>query len=265
MVRRLVSGAIYGLSAAIGLLAFAYPFLVSSQAGGVRRLTPVLTVGLVGFSLAALLADLQGEAMSAKTAAMLGVLVATASLLRFAEVAIPLLGGFSPVFVPIILAGIAFGSRFGFLMGVFTLLTSAIVTGGVGPWLPYQMFVAGWIGLTSGWLGDLRPSARTRPRPLDMVLMGGLGFVWGLLYGAVMNLYFWPYAAGWQGGSGVRETLARYAAFYLLTSLGWDLVRAVGNLVLILAVGGPVVQALARFRRRFSFEFKGLKDADGRR
>ena len=53
------------------------------------------------------------------------------------------------------LAGYIFGARFGFLLGVMTLLVSALLTGGVGPWLPYQMFTAGWIGLTSGWLPRL--------------------------------------------------------------------------------------------------------------
>jgi energy-coupling factor transport system substrate-specific component len=80
-----------------------------------------------------------------------------------------------------------------------------------------------------------------------------------LLYGAIVNLYFWPFVAGtgeqvWAPGLGLRETLARYAAFYAVTSLGWDLVRAVGNAALILALGAPTVRALARFRHRFHFE-----------
>ena len=33
-------------------------------------------------------------------------------------------------------------------MGALTLFTSAIITGGVGPWLPGQMFVAGWVGMS---------------------------------------------------------------------------------------------------------------------
>jgi len=84
-------------------------------------------------------------------------------------------------------------------------------------------------------------------------------FIWGLLYGAIINLYFWPFAVGpveqsWTSGIGLGETLARYAAFYVVTSLGWDLMRAVGNVALILTLGTPTVRALARFRRRFYFE-----------
>ena len=103
-----------------------------------------MTTALVGLSVVALLVELQGRSLSAKTVAMLGVLVAVTSVLRFIEVAIPMPGGFSPIFAPILLSGYVFGGRFGFLMGSFTLLVSGLVTGTVGPWLPYQMFTAAW-------------------------------------------------------------------------------------------------------------------------
>jgi energy-coupling factor transport system substrate-specific component len=36
--------------------------------------------------------------------------------------------------------------------------------------------------------------------------------------------------------------------------LGFDIPRAIGNLVLVLAVGGPVLRALRRSARRAAFE-----------
>ena len=257
-MRRALSSVIYTLSAAIGILAFAYPFFLDTQATGSIGIAhgqdaPLVTATLVGLSLVALLIELQGQTISAKTVALLGVLVAVASVLRFVEVAVPVPGGFSPVFVPIILAGYVFGGRFGFLMGAFTLLTSALITGGVGPWLPYQMFTAGWIGMSAGWVGKI-------PHPQSLIaLLSIFGFVWGLLYGVIINIYFWPFAEGatgqaWTPGIGLGETLARYAAFYVATSLGWDLIRASGNVALILLLGAPTVRALTRFQRRFHFE-----------
>ena len=132
-MRRIISGIIYVLSAAVGVLAFVYPFFADasrqSQASAHTQDAPLITAALVGLSVVALLVELQGRAISAKTVALLGVLVALASVLRFIETAVPMPGGFSPIFAPIILAGYVFGGRFGFLMGTFTLLASALITG----------------------------------------------------------------------------------------------------------------------------------------
>ncbi|MGD8997051.1 MAG: ECF transporter S component [Anaerolineae bacterium] len=301
-VRRFATGAIYLLSGAVGVLAFIYPFFASAAAdqGGIAHSqdAPLVTAALVGLSVVALLVELQGRSLSAKTVAMLGVLVAVTSVLRFLEVAFPMPGGFSPIFAPIIIAGYVFGGRFGFLMGTFTLVASALITGGVGPWLPYQMFTAGWAGLTSGWLrrimdtvprsrlvqaiglskeGGVRalpsvrhvsgvPPRRTRDGQnvggLTILILCIFGFIWGLLYGAIINIYFWPFALGpaeqtWAPGIGLGEMLARYGVFYGVTSLAWDLVRAVGNVVLVLVLGVPMIKALERFRRRFNFDVAG--------
>lgn len=279
-VRRFISGAIYTLSAAIGVLAFVYPFFLDARDTGPLGIAhgqdaPLVITALVGLALVALLVELQGQAISAKMVAMLGVLVAITSVLRFIEVAVPMPGGFSPIFAPIILAGYVFGGRFGFLMGAFTLLVSGLITGGVGPWLPYQMFAAGWIGLTAGWLprftshvarftSHVSRNTQHATRS-DILTLSIFAFTWGILFGAIMNVYFWPFAVGpveqtWRAGTGLGETLARYAAFYVVTSLGWDLVRAGGNVVLILLLGAPTIRAFARFQRRFHFEVRTAND-----
>ncbi len=259
-MRKAITGAIYALSGAIGVLAFVYPLLVPEFAtAGMgqahSQVAPLITAVLVGLTLLALVVELQGRTLSAKTVAILGVLVAVTSVLRFIEVAIPLPGGFSPIFAPIILAGYVFGARFGFLMGAFTLLASALVTGGVGPWLPFQMFSAGWAGMTGGWL----PSSKLGTGRAAISLLCGFGFVWGLVYGVIINLYFWPFAVGpasqtWAPGLSIGDTVARYVTFYVVTSLAWDIPRAVGNAAMILVLGGPLIKSLLRFRRRFYFE-----------
>lgn len=268
MIARLLSGTIFGLSAAIGLVAFAYPFVRPAAQGGFFAAhandAPLLTVGLLTLCLAALLIETQGQAVSAKIVAALGVLVALTSVLRLIEVVIPGPGGFTPIFAPIILAGYVFGARFGFLMGALTLLASALLTAGVGPWLPYQMFSAGWMGLSAGWLPHFR-SGR-----LTLALLAAFGFAWGLAYGAIMNLYFWPFVAGdpaisWAPGTSLHDGLARYAAFYLATSLLWDLFGALGNLTLLLALGLPTIRALRRFRDRFHFEVLSLPSVEQQR
>lgn len=252
---RALSAAIYALSGLIGLAAFTYPFVLASLPGtsdAGTRAAPLLTTALLALCLLALLIEVQGEAVSAKVVAALGMLVALASVLRFVETAIPGPGGFSPVFVPIILAGYVFGARFGFLMGAMTLLVSALLTGGVGPWLPYQMFVSAWVGFSAGWLPHPKHSR------VEVVLLGGFGAFWGLAYGLLTNLYFWPFFSGeaalsYQPGGGVEAALGHYLAFYVTTSLLWDLLRAAGTALLLLVIARPTVRALARFRDRFGF------------
>ncbi len=259
MRNKALSIALYGVTALIGILALAYPFLAasiaSSDAGEGAPLasgTPLLTTLLVSLCLAVLLVELQGQAAGAKTVAALGIMVAATATLRFIEVGIPGPAGFSPIFAPIILGGYVFGARFGFLLGAMTMLVSAIITAGVGPWLPYQMFTAGWIGLSAGFLPHLR---RSKAEVLMLVLFA---FVWGFAYGAIMNLYTWPYLGGdpamtWAAGVGLGDTLHRYAAFYVTTSLVWDSAAAVGNVILMAALGLPAVRALIRFQGRMQY------------
>ncbi len=258
-MNRTLPNVIFGLSAIIGLLAFTFP-LISRQLVALNPLnreapagpvnSTLLTMILLLVCLTVLLLELHGQAVNAKVVATLGILVAVTSVLRLLETAIPGPGGFSPIFVPIILAGYVYGPRFGFLMGSLSLVTSALVTGGIGPWLPYQMIAAGWIGLTAGLL------PRMENKRLEMSMLVGFAFVWGILFGFILNLYFWPYIDGAnQISESFRETISRYGVFYVTSSLAWDLVRAVGNSLLILAIGLPAVRALDRFRHRLQFEF----------
>jgi energy-coupling factor transport system substrate-specific component len=256
-MRRFLSGVIYAASGALGILAFLYPFLLPHTGSGAPealrgQVAPLLTAALVGLSVLALLIEVQGETLSAKTVALLGVLIAFISVLRFIELAIPVPGGFSPIFAPIILAGYVFGARFGFLTGALGMLVSALMTAGVGPWLPFQMFSAGWAGLTAGWLPHLG-------KRIDVLILCVFGAIWGMLFGLIMNLYFWPFAMGpveqtWRQGMSVGETLAHYTAFYVVTSLAWDAVRSAGNAAMLLLIAAPLSRILTRFKLRFHFE-----------
>jgi energy-coupling factor transport system substrate-specific component len=258
------SGVVVAAASLVGVAAFLYPFLLpvvdrTDDAGAHAADAPLVFAGLSVLCLLAALAALgqSGGGLvagaTAKSVALLGVLVATDATLRLA----PSLLGATPIFLLIILVGAVFGPSFGFLMGSQTLLVSAFLTGGIGPWLPFEMLGAGWVGLTAGWLP--RPAGPRR----RLLLLAAFGAAWGFLYGAILNLYFWPFAAPglgtdiglyWSPGLSLPETLDRYARFYLVTSLGHDLFRAVGNALLVLALGGPLLRTLERFRVRFAWQ-----------
>ena len=253
--------AIFTLTGLIGLAAMVYPFFRSnltleigsfSISGNGSNNQPLLTGLILVICVVVLLVDLQGKSADAKVVASLGVLVAMASVLRLLETAIPGPAGFSPIFVPIILAGYVFGPRYGFLMGALTLLTSALMTAGLGPWLPFQMLVSGWIGLTAGLLPH-----STNPRRETLILIL-FGFFWGMLSGVFLNLFLWPYVTGGPDiinpEEGVVASIGRYVAFYVTTSLIWDLVRGFGNAILILAISLPALRIMSRFKEKISFQ-----------
>ncbi len=81
-----------------------------------------------------------------------------------------------------------------------------------------------------------------------------------VIYGALLNLWFWPFGAGtmtsysYVPGGGVLENLHRFFFFDLTTSLGFDLPRAATNAILVLVLGRPVLAALRRAARRAVFE-----------
>ena len=87
---------------------------------------------------------------------MLGVLSAINAALRPLGAGI---AGIETVFFLLVLAGRVFGPGFGFVLGCTSLFASALLTAGVGPWLPFQMVASAWIGMFAGLL----PRRVTRP------------------------------------------------------------------------------------------------------
>lgn len=252
-----LNAAILAVASLIGLGSFLYPFFVPQQRMGFSvtahtQDAPLLFVLLVIFCLGAVLGSLSAGMMNTRLIAVLGVLTAVNAVLRGVDGP----GGFTLIFVLPILCGYAYGPTFGFLLGALSLGVSAFIGFGVGPWLPYQMFSAGWVGLLSGLLPRLERHPRAK-----VAMLAIWGFFLGLAYGLLMNLYFWPYvfnpgqsAIYWQPGLTLGETLKRYVAFYVATSLWWDLAAAGGNFVLMFLFAMPVLRLLQRFRQRFFFE-----------
>ncbi|HEY1011478.1 MAG TPA: ECF transporter S component [Herpetosiphonaceae bacterium] len=246
------------LTSLAGAGALLYPFALaevgpaSNHAGD----APWLMLALVPLLLGIILADFSAEQMNVRVLAALGILVAVNAVLR-----LPAGPGDSPTFFFLVmLAGYVYGGRFGFLLGALSLFVSALLLAGVGPWMPYQMLVMGWMGLGAAELHPLRRALRLPEGGRgEVALLAAYGWLWGLLFGALMNLTFWPFASGesavsWSPGLGLAETLRRYWAFYALTSLGWDATRALGNLLLIAAFGYPLLRVLRRFAARLRWQ-----------
>lgn len=242
-----------------GVAAFAAPFLQAAapaagsdaRAGDAPWFLAVLTPLLLGVAVA----EAAGGRMDARRVALLGLLSGVAAVLR-----VPLsLAGANLMFLVPIAGGFVFGPTFGFLLGSLGMAASAAITGGVGPWLPFQMWAMGWVGAGAGLLRPLGDRLAGR-RGLHAVVLAASGYAAAFFYGAVVNLYFWPVMAvgpaeiGWQPGLGPAEAARHYLAFYTATSLAWDAVGALVNALLLTVVGGAVTDLLRRYRRRFTLE-----------
>jgi energy-coupling factor transport system substrate-specific component len=252
---RLASHAITLLISVIGLAAFFYPFFLSAlprdASANVRSSDAPLIFGiLMPLLLLLIVAELSSRHMNAKIVATLGVLVAINAVLR-----LPTGLGDSPTFffLPILL-GYVYGARFGFLHGALSLFVSALLTVGIGPWLPFQMLAMGWLGMGAASLRLLRLRAGGWAELGALTLYG---YSAGMFFGVLMNVYFWPFQTGstglsWQPGLSLVEALQRYWAFYVvLGSLAWDALRALSTAGLILVLGRPLLRELRRFHARF--------------
>ena len=237
---------------------FLLPFLVSAvpvelRQGLTRPAEASLLMSLVvAGTLFVILGDLTHSSSAgglSRSIALLAVLVSIDATLRL----VPSFLGASPIFALVVLVGFVFGSRFGFSMGSLTLLISAVLTAGIGPWLPFQMLCAGWVGLGAGLLPRVGNQFR------QVAVLAAYGAIAGILFGAMMNLYSWPLATPasatdfglyWSPVLTLQESLRRYGTFYLATSLLHDTTRAAGNVILIVVAGAPVLRLLERFRVR---------------
>lgn len=247
------SGVVLGLASVGGLLMFCWPLFVRVQPGAVEHSAdaPFVFLAVLPVLVAIVLAAFSEGGMDAKALAMLGVLSAVDAALR------PLGGGVAgveTVFFMLVLAGRVFGPGFGFVLGCTSLFASALLTAGVGPWLPFQMLASAWIGMGAGLL----PRRVTGRAEIAMLVAYGIAAAY--VFGLLMNLWFWPFAVGpdtslsFVPGGGLGEDLQRFAVYTVTTStVGWDTGRAVTNTLAILAFGPAVLATLRRAGRRASF------------
>lgn len=237
----------------VGLAAFLWPFFASAEfAAAHGNDAPWLFAGLLALLSVVSLAEVTSGRLDAKTVAVLGVAAAAGGAMRVLSVGT---AGLEPMFFVVIVAGRVLGPGVGFVSGSLALTVGALLTGGVGPWLPFQMLCAGAVGLGAGLL-PVRAGSRA-----ERWVVAGYALASGLAYGLAMNLWFWPFLGanapsgmGFVPGESAGQNLAHYGVFYLTTSLGWDLPRGVLNAALVLLAGPAILRVFRRAARRAAFD-----------
>jgi uncharacterized membrane protein len=157
--------------------------------------------------------------------------IAVAGRIAFAE-----LPQFKPVTALVVVAGVAFGGEFGFLVGAVTAFVSNFFFG-QGPWTPWQMFALGVVGFLAGALFSRRlPRSR-----LALCLFGGAAAF--VLYGGLMNACA---MLTYQS----KPTIPMYFA-YCLQGLPFDLIHALATVLFLAAAARPLLEKLDRVKTKY--------------
>ncbi len=247
------SALVLAVASAGGVMMLAWPLLLQVPEGA-RVDPPFGFLVLLPVVLAVVLAEFSEGGMDARVLAILGVLTAINAVLRGVSAGT---GGVELVFFLLVLAGRVYGPGFGFVFGCTTLFVSALATAGVGPWLPFQMIVAAWVGMGAGLLPR---GVRGRA---EIAMLVGYAILAAYLYGLFLNLSGWPFLLGVQvpghaetqlsyvAGAPLLENLQRFGLYTLFTSTSSvDTVRAVTTAVCVAVLGPAVLTTLRRAARR---------------
>ncbi|WP_454699542.1 ATP-binding cassette domain-containing protein [Arthrobacter humicola] len=230
----------------LALAAFCWPLLAAALPEDAAAALPYAALAIAPIAAVAVVVSMDGSVRSAHTVALLGVLAAVGSAVRVASTGV---GGVEAVFILLILAGRAFGARFGMLLGAATIALSSALWGGIGPWTPFQIFACAWVGAGAGLL-----PRRARGKA-ELWMLCGYGVVASYLFGLLTNLWFWPFAVGagtgisYIPGAPLGTNLSSFLLYSLVTSTaGWDTLRAVTTIVGIAVVGRAILAALRRVK-----------------
>jgi energy-coupling factor transport system substrate-specific component len=235
------------IASLFSIAGFVWPFF---YAGADLPRTQVFFWIAIAAAFFLVIIEISSAQLDAKSVALLGVLAALISALR------PLGAGavgIEPMWFVLILSARVFGASFGFLLGIISMFASALLTGGLGPWLGYQMFAAAWIGMAAGLL----PKRVSGKSEIAMLLF--FGALAAATFGALMDLQFWPWALGsntqlsFIAGGPLFENVSRFITFHFASAMAWDIPRAIFTCGLIAFTGPSVLSALRRTHTRAAF------------
>lgn len=194
---------------------------------------------MVVLAVAAFFFEFEARAAGSKEIALVAMLGTTSAVLR---VPFALLPGIQPCTYLIICSGYVFGPIAGFMVGAVTALVSNFFLG-QGPWTPYQMFAWGLAGVAAAAMGRFK---------LHILWLIPFGILWGYLYGAIMNTWYWT--------AFIYPLTARTFAVAELNTVWFDTFHALGNALFLALFGSRTVAILQRFKSRFIWSYSGEQD-----
>lgn len=246
------SRVLIGFVSVLSLGIFCWPILVGDAAGAHAGLAQTIFMVLMPLLVAIVLIEFSTGGIDSRQIALLGVLIALNSVIRMLGAGT---AGIETAFFLILIGAYVFGASFGYLLGAGSLLVSALLTGGIGPWLPFQMMAAGLIGVMAGLLP--RPASKR----IQLALLSLVAVFGSYTYGALMTMWNWPFLAGtgtslsYVAGGGIAANLGRFINFEIVTGgLLWDTGRAITTCALVLITAPALLATLKRAARKAGYQ-----------
>jgi energy-coupling factor transport system substrate-specific component len=197
-----------------------------------QKLYVAMTYSLWVLFILGLLYVLKKRKLTAEEAVIIASLSALAAVGRMIFAPIP---SVQPVSFIIICAASVFGWRTGLLIGLLSAFVSNLFLG-QGPWTLWQMLAWGLMGITAGLLFN-------RLGIQSKVAKMAFGFVAGILFGWIMNL--WYLASYIDNVSAAGILIAYGASFYM------DLLHGLANVFFIAFFSGSLEKILMRMKKKY--------------
>lgn len=191
-----------------------------------------LSFGCLIFSMLPFYFNFENKKIKAREVIFIAVLAAIASVSRIPFAPLP---SVQPVSFIVIVSALVLGPESGFIVGATAAIVSNIFLG-QGPWTPWQMFGWGVMGITAGLI-------RNKKWAKNKYLLCAFGFVWGFLFGWIMNMW---YVAAYVNPLSLKTIIAAYvASFY------FDLMHALSNVFFIFFFYDSWYRIIDRFKEKY--------------
>ena len=200
----------------------------------------LVSVALISLALGIFFLSFESRRPQAREVVLVSVMCALAVASRVAFAGVPYV---KPVMAVIMISGVAFGWRVGFLTGSMTALVSNFVFS-QGPWTPWQMIAYGIAGLIVGVLADkgLIPRSKWNMKQKTGVSVAA-GFMVVFVVGPILDtssLFLMVSAIT------PKTALAVYAAGFPM-----NLTLGIATAVCLFVFANPLLEKLERVRVKY--------------
>ncbi len=162
----------------------------------------------------------------------IAIIVAIATVAGLARVPFAGLPSVQPTTSIVLISGYVFGPFMGYVIGAMAAWVSNLFLL-QGPWTLWQMIAWGLVGLSGGVAGRLC-------RKYSKKFLLPTGFIWGFLFGWIMNLWYWltfSYPLSWKTWLAVNTA-----------SVSFDVAHAISNVVFLWLLGDSLFSTFSRFQ-----------------